>query len=87
LTAVEASAAEPMDANRRLSHGRGELSYEQGCVMVEDGPGAIEELMDLDPSLGIAAPMGEDLEDVWPVRHLEISPIESIQNEQTTLLT
>ncbi len=55
-----------MDANRRLSHGRGELSHEQGCVMVEDGPGAIEALMDLDPSLGIAAPMGEDLEDVWP---------------------
>jgi len=33
---------------------------------MEEGPGAIEALMDLDPSFGIAASIGEDLEDVRP---------------------
>ncbi len=34
--------------------------------MVEDGPGAIEALMDLDPGFSIAAPIGEDLEEMRP---------------------
>src|SRR2546426_2906302 len=55
-----------MDPNRLFPPGRGQLSHQQVGVMMEEGPGAIEALMDLDPSFGIAASIGEDLEDVRP---------------------
>src|SRR2546428_14175587 len=55
-----------MDLNRLFPPGRGQLSHQQVGVMMEEGPGAIEALMDLDPSFGIATSIGEDLEDVRP---------------------
>lgn len=48
----------PEDLSRR---GRSEDSYGKRLTVVDDGPGAIEALLDFDAGLSVAAAVGEDL--------------------------